>query len=93
MQLIRDMAGLLRCLDGARLQRPQAALRLRGSGRIGRKPTDVDGQRSQLLADLIVQLARYSPALLFLSRQETGRQSLNFLCVCSRSTAPSASVG
>src|ERR1019366_5697341 len=79
------MAGLFRRLDHAGLQRFKPALRVLGRRGIGRKPTNVDGRGSKLLADLIVQLARYSSALFFLSRQETGRQSLNFLSTDSPS--------
>jgi len=84
MQLVRDMAGLFRCLDHARLQSRKTASRILGRRGIGRKPADVDGQGSKLLADMIVQLARHSPALVFLSGQEAARQSLHFLRVCLR---------
>ena len=85
VQLICNMSGLFRCLDYARPQIRNTALRALERREIGRKPFNVQGHGSKLLADLIVQLTRHSSSLLFLSCQETGRQSLNLLRVCPRS--------
>ena len=58
MQLIRNMSRLFRCRDSMRACKAcNTALRARGRREIGRKPSNVDGQGSQLLADLIVQLS------------------------------------
>jgi len=40
---------------------------------------DVDGQGAQLVTDVIMQLTRYSPALIFLSPHETGSQRAYFV--------------
>src|SRR5579863_8630891 len=79
MQLIRKMPGFFRRLNYAALQCLKQAWRMLGRWRTCREPANVDGQGSKLLADLIVQFARYSAPLLLLSRQEFSRQSPNLI--------------
>ena len=79
MHLVRDMVGLLRRLDHARPDRLKLGSQVLGRQGAGRKIANVAGQGSKLMADVIMQLARYSAALVFLSPHETGSQGAYFV--------------
>ena len=72
MQLICQMARFVGGLYDARLEKLQPVLQFLRQRRFGGQAAHVDSQRSELLADLIVQLARNAAALLFLGSEKAG---------------------
>jgi hypothetical protein len=90
VQFIGDMAGLLRHFDGPGAEVLQTNASGGGRGESDSEILDIESERSQLLAEAIVQFPRNAATLLLLCGDELGGERANLGAIDFRQRSPDA---